>query len=161
MVVQWNPSIVDTIGNQHFFPYSEVSLTQGIPLYLVCCIEHNVAMFQSFLVKYEDCRVAGCLLFRGCTNIDVNVRTIIIVESHVCYYCEFSLWGVSVKQRSTSLFHLIGIHPVLVTFYSYPKSRTTVFIPFCRRTFMWTSALEEKTVVCTVVDYGLIQWQGV
>ena len=27
------PSIMDTIGNQHFAPYSEVSLTQGLPVY--------------------------------------------------------------------------------------------------------------------------------
>ena len=27
LVLQWNPSITDTIGNQHFVPYSEVSLT--------------------------------------------------------------------------------------------------------------------------------------
>ena len=33
IVVQWNLSITDTIGNQHFVPYSEVSLTQGLPVY--------------------------------------------------------------------------------------------------------------------------------
>ena len=27
-IIQWNPSIVNTIGNQHF---SEVSLTPGLP----------------------------------------------------------------------------------------------------------------------------------
>ena len=27
-------SIADTIGNQHLVPYSEVSLTQGLPVYL-------------------------------------------------------------------------------------------------------------------------------
>ena len=29
--LQWNPSITDTIGNKHFVPCSEVSLTQGLP----------------------------------------------------------------------------------------------------------------------------------
>ena len=29
-VIQWNPSIADTIGNQPFAPYSEVSLTQQL-----------------------------------------------------------------------------------------------------------------------------------
>ena len=32
--LQWNPSIPDTIGNQTFVRYSEVSLTQGFPVYL-------------------------------------------------------------------------------------------------------------------------------
>ena len=31
--VQWNPSITDTIGNQHYVHYSGVSLTQGLPVY--------------------------------------------------------------------------------------------------------------------------------
>ena len=31
--IQWNPSIMDTIGTQHFVHYSEVSLTQGLPVY--------------------------------------------------------------------------------------------------------------------------------
>ena len=31
--LQWNPSITDTIGNQHFVPYSKVSLTHGLPVY--------------------------------------------------------------------------------------------------------------------------------
>ena len=30
---KWNLSITDTIGNQHFVPHSEVSLTQGLPVY--------------------------------------------------------------------------------------------------------------------------------
>ena len=31
--IQWNPSVTETIGNQHFVPYSQVSLThdQGLP----------------------------------------------------------------------------------------------------------------------------------
>ena len=33
LVIQWNPSITDTIGTQHFVRYSEVSLTQGLPVY--------------------------------------------------------------------------------------------------------------------------------
>ena len=40
--VQWNLSMMDTIGNQHFVPYSKVSLTQGLPVYsgsLVCIIK--------------------------------------------------------------------------------------------------------------------------
>ena len=31
--VQWNPSITDTIGTQHFIHYSKVSLTQGLLVY--------------------------------------------------------------------------------------------------------------------------------
>ena len=31
--IQWNPSITDTIGNQHFVSYSEVSLTQRLLVY--------------------------------------------------------------------------------------------------------------------------------
>ena len=31
--IQWNLSKTDTIGNQHFVRYSEVSLTQGLPVY--------------------------------------------------------------------------------------------------------------------------------
>ena len=33
LILQWNPSIMDTIGHQHFVPYSEVSLTQGLLVY--------------------------------------------------------------------------------------------------------------------------------
>ena len=33
VAMQWNPAIADTIRNQHFVPYSEVSLTQGLPVY--------------------------------------------------------------------------------------------------------------------------------
>ena len=33
MYIQWNPSITDTIGDQHFVPYSEVSLTQALSVY--------------------------------------------------------------------------------------------------------------------------------
>jgi len=32
--IQWNHSIAATIGNQHFVPYSEVSLTQGLLGYI-------------------------------------------------------------------------------------------------------------------------------
>ena len=31
--IQWNPSIMDTIGNQHSVRYSEVSPTQGLLVY--------------------------------------------------------------------------------------------------------------------------------
>ena len=31
--LQWNPSITDTIGIQHFVCYSEVSRTQGFPVH--------------------------------------------------------------------------------------------------------------------------------
>jgi len=30
LYIQWKPSIADTIWNQHFVPYSKVSLTQGL-----------------------------------------------------------------------------------------------------------------------------------
>ena len=32
-ILQWIPSITDTIGTQHFVRYSEVSQTQGLPVY--------------------------------------------------------------------------------------------------------------------------------
>ena len=32
-LVQWNPSTTDTFGDQHFVRYSEVSPTQGLPVY--------------------------------------------------------------------------------------------------------------------------------
>ena len=31
--IQWNPAIMDTFGDQHFVRYSEVSPTQGLPVY--------------------------------------------------------------------------------------------------------------------------------
>ena len=31
--IQWNPSITDTFGDQHFVRYSKVSSTQGLPVY--------------------------------------------------------------------------------------------------------------------------------
>ena len=31
--IQWNPSIMDTIGNQNFVRYREVSPAQGFPVY--------------------------------------------------------------------------------------------------------------------------------
>ena len=51
-VIQWNPSIADTIWNQPFVCYSKVSLTSGVFLVgVVLCnqaVEHNVAMFSEF-----------------------------------------------------------------------------------------------------------------
>ena len=32
-LIQWNPSVTDTIWTQHFVLCSEVSLTQGLPVY--------------------------------------------------------------------------------------------------------------------------------
>ena len=45
-VVQWNPSIMDTIGTQYFVHYSEVSLTQGLPsgIFPVGVVPHNPAV---------------------------------------------------------------------------------------------------------------------
>ena len=58
--IQWNLSITDTIGNQYFVPYSEVSLTQGPPVYqfmvgVVCVIRLSSTTwlhFQSFPLLY-------------------------------------------------------------------------------------------------------------
>ena len=33
VAIQWNPSVTDTVGDQKFVRYSEVSLTQGLPVY--------------------------------------------------------------------------------------------------------------------------------
>ena len=59
--VQWNPSITDTIGTQHFVRYSEVSLTQGSFRYISGRrgmrnpAEYNVAAFSdlSFAVRWQ------------------------------------------------------------------------------------------------------------
>ena len=36
--LEWNPSITYTIGNQHFVPYSKVSLPQGLLVGVACTI---------------------------------------------------------------------------------------------------------------------------
>ena len=58
--IQWNPSITDTIGTQHFVSYSEVSLTQGLPVYfwyMVLCnlaVEYVAAFLElSFAVRWQ------------------------------------------------------------------------------------------------------------
>jgi len=53
MVVQWNPSIVDTIGNQHFFPYSEVFLTQGILYIWYAVLSTTWLGFRAFLLNMK------------------------------------------------------------------------------------------------------------
>ena len=61
-LIQWNPSGTDTIGTQHFFRYSEVSLTRGasgiFPVGVVLCnpaVEYNMAAFSelSFAVRWQ------------------------------------------------------------------------------------------------------------
>ena len=59
-LIQWNSSITDTIGEQHFVPYSEVSLTQGFLVYsgrsgMRNWAEHNVAAFSelSFAIHWQ------------------------------------------------------------------------------------------------------------
>ena len=46
--VQWNPSITDTFGDQHFVRYSEVSPTQGLPVGVVCVIRLLSTMWLRF-----------------------------------------------------------------------------------------------------------------
>ena len=57
------PSLADTIGNKHFVPYSEVSLTQGLLgiflVGMVLCnraVELNVAAFSklSLAVRWQE-----------------------------------------------------------------------------------------------------------
>ena len=61
-VLQWNPSITDTIGNQNFVRNSEVSLTHGLPVYSGRCgmrnwaVERNVAAFSELSLC---CTLAG------------------------------------------------------------------------------------------------------
>ena len=52
--LQWNPFITDTIGNQNFGRYSEVSQTQGLPVsfWRGMRFEHDVLRFQSFPLLY-------------------------------------------------------------------------------------------------------------
>ena len=71
--LQWNPSITDTIGTQHFVPYSDVpnSGASGIfPVGLVLdnpVVEYNVAAFSelSFAVDNLPEKVDECLLNWG------------------------------------------------------------------------------------------------
>ena len=51
--IQWNPSITDTFGDQHFVRYSKMSLTQGLPVYISGrrgmrnpAVQYNVAAFS-------------------------------------------------------------------------------------------------------------------
>ena len=57
-MLQWNPSITDTIGSQQFVHYSKVSLTQGLPsVGVVLCnhaAEHNVAVFTLLYAGYPE-----------------------------------------------------------------------------------------------------------
>ena len=57
------PSLADTVGNKHFVPYSEVSLTQGLLgiffVNMVLCnqaVELNVAVFSelSLAVRWQE-----------------------------------------------------------------------------------------------------------
>ena len=58
--LQWNPSIMDTIGNQHFVPYSKVSLTQGLLVYfqkawycVILLLSTTWLRFQRFPLLYS------------------------------------------------------------------------------------------------------------
>ena len=62
--VQWNPSVTDTFGDQHFVRYSEVSPTQELPvLFPVGIVLRNLAVegfhptlvILSHLHKYGYC----------------------------------------------------------------------------------------------------------
>ena len=59
IVLQWNPSIMDTIGTQYFVHYREISPTQGFPVYSVGvvlhnpAVEHNVAAFSELSAGRE------------------------------------------------------------------------------------------------------------
>ena len=45
--IEWNPSIMDTTGNQHFVSYSEVSDTVAVGVVLCkWAAEHNMAAFS-------------------------------------------------------------------------------------------------------------------
>ena len=61
--VQWNLSITDTIGTQHFVRESEVSLTQGLPvLFPVGVVLHNLAVEHNVVAFSElflSCKLAG------------------------------------------------------------------------------------------------------
>ena len=52
--LQWNLSITNTIGTQHFVRESEVSLTQGLPvLFLVGVVLHNLAVEHNVVAFSE------------------------------------------------------------------------------------------------------------
>ena len=60
-ILQWIPSITDTIGTQHLVRYSEVSQTRASGIFLVGvvlrnqAVEYNVAAFSvhSFVVHWQ------------------------------------------------------------------------------------------------------------
>ena len=58
VLIQWNPSIMDIIGTQHFVRYSEVSLTQGLPVGMVLrnsAVEYVVTFSElSFAVRWQE-----------------------------------------------------------------------------------------------------------
>ena len=62
------------------------NILQGVPISgasTIFLVLHNPAMFQSFLVKYENCGVAGCPLFSGCLRTEVYVTTVGLLELSV------------------------------------------------------------------------------
>ena len=64
LYVQLNSSIADTIGNQHFVPCSEVSLTQEL-IFLVGVALHNRANVATF----SELSLAVCLQGRQSSTI--------------------------------------------------------------------------------------------
>ena len=100
-VIQWNPSIMDTIGNQHFVPYSEVSLTtcnsgaSGIfPVSMVSVIgllSTTWLCFQSFPLLYAG---RECYAEASTTSNNANLMS----------SCELQQgWWKILLKRSTSV----------------------------------------------------------
>ena len=54
-MVQWNPSIMNTIGNQHFVPFSVVSLNFPVDMYsIIGLLSTTWLRFQSLPLLYAS-----------------------------------------------------------------------------------------------------------
>ena len=75
--IQWNPTIMDTIGNQNVVCYSEMSLTQGLLGYSGrhgmhnWAVDHNMAVFFSEL--FLCCTLAGNTMQRLVLQVTVLI----------------------------------------------------------------------------------------
>ena len=56
-MLQWNPSITDNLGTQNSVRYNDVSLSQGLPVGVVCVtglLGTTWLRFQSFPLVYPE-----------------------------------------------------------------------------------------------------------
>ena len=53
-MLQWNPSITDNLGTQNFVRYNDESLSQGLPVGVVCVTGLLGTMWLSFPLVYPE-----------------------------------------------------------------------------------------------------------